>query len=90
MAEAMLGEPSHVSRVLFPPDFNSAAAVMEAVYRTHGQIWTLVVPKAEVIPDLLTPDEARRLVKDGGYGWSGPDITAIRRASLSPLSERIN
>ena len=73
MAEAMLGEPSHVSRVLFPPDFNSAAAVMEAVYRTHGQIWTLVVPKAEVIPDLLTPDEARRLVKDGGLRleWAG-------------------
>jgi phosphoketolase len=27
MAEAMLGDLSHVSRVLFPPDFNSAAAV---------------------------------------------------------------
>ena len=73
MAEAMLGEPSHVSRVLFPPDFNSAAAVMEAVYRSHGQFWTLVVPKADVIPDLLTPDEARRLMKDGGLQleWSG-------------------
>ena len=73
MAEAMLGEPSHVSRVLFPADFNSAAAVMETVYRTHGQIWTLVVPKAEVIPDLFTPEEARRLVKDGGLRleWAG-------------------
>jgi phosphoketolase len=73
MAETMLGEPSHVSRVLFPPDFNSAAAAMEDVYRTHGQIWTLVVPKADVIPDLFTPDEARRLMKDGGLrlDWSG-------------------
>lgn len=73
MAEAMLGEPSHVSRVLFPPDFNSAAAVMEQLYRTHGQIWTLVVPKADVIPDLLTPEEARTLVQDGGLGldWAG-------------------
>lgn len=73
MAEAMLGEPSHVSRVLFPPDFNSAAATMEEVYRTHGQIWTLVVPKADVIPDLFTPEEARRLVKDGGLRleWAG-------------------
>lgn len=72
MAEAMLGEPSHVSRVLFPPDFNSAAAAMEEVYRTHGQIWTLVVPKADVIPDLFTPEEARRLMRDGGLrlDWS--------------------
>lgn len=73
MAEAMLGEPSHVSRVLFPPDFNSAAAVMERLYQTHGQIWTLVVPKADIIPDLFTPEEARRLVKDGGLRleWAG-------------------
>lgn len=73
MAEAMLGEPSHVSRVLFPPDFNGAAAVMERLYKTHGQIWTLVVPKADVIPDLFTPSEARTLVKDGGLrlDWTG-------------------
>lgn len=73
MAEAMLGEPSHVSRVLFPPDFNSAAAVMERLYQTHGQIWTLVVPKADVIPDLFTPEDARKLVKDGGLRleWAG-------------------
>lgn len=73
MAEAMLGEPSHVSRVLFPPDFNSAAAVMEQLYQTHGQIWTLVVPKADVIPDLLSPEEARALVKEGGLwlDWAG-------------------
>lgn len=73
MAEAMLGEPSHVSRVLFPPDFNSAAATMEAVYRTQGQIWTLVVPKVDVIPDLFTPEEARTLIKNGGLRleWAG-------------------
>ena len=66
MAEAMLGEPSHVSRVLFPADFNQAAAVMEEVYRTHGQLWTIVAAKADVIPDLFTGDEARNAVKDGG------------------------
>jgi phosphoketolase len=73
MAEAMLGEPSHVSRVLFPPDFNSAAAVMEQLYQTHGQIWTLVVPKADVIPDLFTSEEARMLVREGGVRleWAG-------------------
>lgn len=66
LAEALLGEPSHVSRVLFPADFNTAAASMEAVYQTHGQIWTLVVPKDDVIPDLFTTDEARQLVADSG------------------------
>ncbi len=73
MAEAMLGEPSHVSRVLFPADFNQAAAVMEVLYRTHGQIWTLVVPKADVIPDLFTAEESRRVVQDGGIRltWAG-------------------
>lgn len=37
MAEAMLGELSHVSRVMFPADFNTAAAMMGEVYRTHGR-----------------------------------------------------
>jgi len=65
MAEAMLGEPSDVSRVLFVPDYNTAAVVMHGVYQTHGEIWTLVVPKKEVIPDLFTIDEATRLLEQG-------------------------
>jgi len=73
MAEALLGELSHVSRVVFPADYNTAAAVTEQVYRTHGQIWTLVVPKADAIPDLFTAEEASRLVADGGMelDWAG-------------------
>ena len=80
MAEAMLGEPSSVSRVLFPGDFNQAAAVMEAVYRTHGQVWTVVAPKADVISDLFTGDEARQSVKDGGLrlDWAGDEIEQAR------------
>ena len=65
MAEAMLGEPSDVSRVLFVPEYNTAAIVMQGVYQTHGQIWTLVVPKMEVIPDLFTIEEAVRLLEQG-------------------------
>lgn len=74
MAEALLGEPCHVSRVVFPADFNTAAATMERVYQTQGQIWTLVVPKAETIPDLFTAEEARRLVAEGGMrlDWASP------------------
>ncbi len=80
MAEAMLGEPSHVSRVLFPADFNQAAAVMEQLYRTHGQIWTLVVPKADVIPDLFSAEEARAMMAHGGLPlpWAGYNIDQSR------------
>jgi phosphoketolase len=72
LAEALLGEPADVSRVLFAADHNSAAALMEAVYRTRGQIWTLVVPKGSM-PDLFSPDEARALLRDGAVdlGWAG-------------------
>lgn len=65
MAETMLNETSHVSRVVFPPDYNTAVAVMQAVYQTKGQIWTLVVPKATDVPELFSEEEARRLLADG-------------------------
>ncbi|HEY7494014.1 MAG TPA: xylulose 5-phosphate 3-epimerase [Candidatus Tectomicrobia bacterium] len=72
MAETMLGETSQVSRVLFPADYNTAAVVLSGVYQTQGQIWSLVVPKAEV-PDLFTPQEAERLLADGALllEWAG-------------------
>jgi phosphoketolase len=96
MAELMLAEASDVSRVLFPVDANSAAAVMEAVYATQGQIWTLVVPKVSGIPDLMTADEARALVRDGAarLEWAGhePDrarviLTAIGAYQLVEILE---
>jgi len=64
-AETMLGESMPFSRVLFPADFNTAATVTEGVYKSHGQIWTLVVPKNNV-PNLFTSDEARQLLTRGG------------------------
>lgn len=84
MAEALLGEPAHVSRVVFPADFNTASAVMEDVYQTQGQIWTLVIPKAETIPDRFTAHEARRLMKEGGirvdsagYEWERAQVVLV-------------
>jgi phosphoketolase len=63
-AEAMLGEAHPYSRVLFPADFNSAAAVTHGCFNTRGQIWTLVVPKADTLPDLFTPAESQKLLAD--------------------------
>ncbi len=73
MAEAMLGEVSNVSRVIFIPDYNTAAVVMRELYQTHGQFWTLVIPKYDVIPDLFTPEEASQMVKEGAIrlDWAG-------------------
>jgi phosphoketolase len=60
---------------MFVADYNTAAAVMEGVYATRGQIWTLVVAKGSTIPDLFTPEEARRLLREGGMqlDWAGHD-----------------
>jgi phosphoketolase len=75
MAGLMLGEPAPSSRVLFPADSNTAAATLSAAYQTKGQVWTLVVPKAEAVADLFTAAEARRLVEEGALrlDWAGDD-----------------
>jgi phosphoketolase len=65
MAEVMLGEPSDVSRVLFVPDYNTASEAMHELYRTHGQIWSMVVPKADIVADIFTPADALRLLQQG-------------------------
>jgi phosphoketolase len=64
LAEALLGEPCHVSRVVFPLDYNTAAAALRACFATHGQYWTFVVPKSEV-PERFDGDAAEALVRDG-------------------------
>ena len=80
MAEAMLGEPSDVSRVLFVADYNTAAATIHGVYQTQGQIWTLVVPKMDIVPDLFTPEEAARLLEQGALrlDWAGHEVSRQR------------
>ena len=52
------------------------------VYQTHGQIWTLVVPKADTVSDLFTREEAEQLLRDGalrldwaGYQARDPQVT---------------
>ena len=62
--ETLLGEMSDTSRVLFPADWNSAQAALLAAYRSHGQFWSLVVPKRP-LPVRSSPEQAQRLVRDG-------------------------
>lgn len=52
IGEALLGEMSDVSRVLFPIDANSAIEALRRVYSAQGQIGCIVVPKRAVPPQL--------------------------------------
>lgn len=63
-AESMLSESSDISRVLFPADYNSAAAVISEVYKTQGQIWTVIASKKST-PVLFSKKESSELLKNG-------------------------
>ncbi|MGI0091897.1 MAG: hypothetical protein ACREBS_09320 [Nitrososphaerales archaeon] len=43
ISEAMLAESSEVSRVSFPPYYDATVMVVQNVYRSHGQFWTLAI-----------------------------------------------
>ncbi|XKH01977.1 xylulose 5-phosphate 3-epimerase [Marinobacter nauticus] len=62
--EAMLGEMSDVSRVLFPADYNSTLAVLPSVYENRGRISCMVVPKRER-PCVFNETEAETLAQHG-------------------------
>lgn len=70
MCEAMLGERSDVSRVVFPPDANTTVTSLLGCYRTRGQYWTMVVPKHEVA-DLFDAEGAARLLDQGALHLDG-------------------
>jgi len=62
--ETLLGEMSDTSRVLFPCDWNTAEAALLGAYRTHGQFWSLVVPKRP-LPARYSREQAQQLLRDG-------------------------
>jgi phosphoketolase len=68
--EALLGEMTDVSHVLFPADWNSAIAALRAAYRAKGSVWTLVVPKRPM-PYRFDAAAAEALVERGGARVEG-------------------
>jgi phosphoketolase len=70
LCEALLGEMNDVSRVLFPGDWNSALAALRAVYASHGQMVTLVVPKRP-LPVRFTAGQAQTLIEQGAVRLYG-------------------
>lgn len=76
LAEALLGKHSDVARVVFVPDFNTAAVTVQSLYQTQGQVWALVVPKTPVVADLFALEEAVRLLEQGALrlDWVGHKV----------------
>jgi phosphoketolase len=64
IGEALLGEMSDVSRVMFPPDAASAVEAVRTIYASRGTIGCLVVPKRPVAP-AFDVEGAQRLAAVG-------------------------
>src|SRR5690554_5428588 len=69
IGEALLGEMSDTSRVLFPVDGNTAVAALRDVYAARGQLACMIVSKREVeirfdtkMADALVRDGAAHLI----------------------------
>ncbi len=75
IGEALLGEMSDTSRVLFPIDANSATAALRSVYEGRGQVACLIVSKRDM-PHRFDADAAARFVTDGAAHVEGETTNA--------------
>lgn len=82
IGEALLGEMSDTSRVLFPVDGNTAVAALRDVYAGRGQLACLIVSKRDV-ENRFTPDTAQALVRDGAAHVIGtPDDAQVQLIAI--------
>ncbi|MBA4208226.1 MAG: xylulose 5-phosphate 3-epimerase [Parvibaculum sp.] len=70
IGEALLGEMSDTSRVLFPVDANSAMAALRSVYGSRGQVACLIVSKRDM-PHRFDAEAATRFLADGAAHIEG-------------------
>lgn len=70
IGEALLGEMSDTSRVLFPVDANSAMAALRSIYSGRGQVGCLIVSKRDM-PHRFDAEAAERFVTDGAAHVQG-------------------
>ena len=82
IGEALLGEMSDTSRVLFPVDGNTAMAALRDVYAGRGQVACLIVSKRDV-EARADADAAARLVRDGAAHVAGsPDGAEVQFVAI--------
>ncbi|MGQ4274192.1 xylulose 5-phosphate 3-epimerase [Terrihabitans sp. B22-R8] len=75
IGEALLGEMSDTSRVLFPVDANTAMAALRSVYDGRGQVACLIVSKRDM-PHRFDAGAAARLVSEGAAHIEGDAASA--------------
>ena len=82
IGEALLGEMSDTSRVLFPVDGNSAAAALRAVYARRAQVACIVVSKRDG-PQRFDARAAESLVEHGAAHVAGdPSASELQFVAL--------
>ncbi|ASC65764.1 xylulose 5-phosphate 3-epimerase [Achromobacter denitrificans] len=82
IGEALLGEMSDTSRVLFPVDGNSAAAALRAVYARRAQVACVVVSKRDG-PQRFEARAAQALVEQGAAHIAGdPSASALQFVAI--------
>ncbi len=91
--EAMLGEMSDISRVIFPADSASAVGYLQHCFQTHGQILSMVVPKSNMANE-LTKQQVDSLIIEGavrliGTGKEDVQLIAIGAYQLTEAKKAI-
>jgi phosphoketolase len=82
IGEALLGEMSDTSRVLFPVDGNSAAAALRAVYAQRAQVACVVVSKRDGA-QRFGAEAAEALVAQGAAHAAGdPSASALQFVAI--------
>ena len=82
LCEALLGEMSDVSRVLFPFDANTAIEALRRIYSNHAQIGCLVTPK-RAVPTVVTATHTIQCLAQGAAMIAGtPSDTEIQLVTI--------
>ncbi|TMV10385.1 xylulose 5-phosphate 3-epimerase [Ruegeria sediminis] len=70
LPEVLLSEMADAVSVLFPPDATSTAAALSSVYRSHGRLAVMVVPK-QPVTSVIGAAQAEQMLADGAAVVSG-------------------
>jgi phosphoketolase len=79
--EALMGEMSDVSRVVYPADANTAIACLNACYQTQGQVWSMTIPK-QPVKTVFNEDQAKLLVAQGALTLGGDDGADVQLVAV--------
>jgi phosphoketolase len=79
--EALMGEMSDVSRVVYPADANTAIACLNACYQTQGQIWAMTIPK-QPVNTLFDEKQAEQLVTQGALSLGEINMADVQLVAV--------